>query len=567
MNRALRFIRSLPASDQAIAIALSILFVLGLFLSLTTIIRHFQVIVPAYGGSFTEGVVGSPRFVNPLLAASDSDRDLVALTYAGLMGHAASGELVPVLAEKYEISTDGTIYTFILREGLQFSDGSSVSADDVVFTVQKAQDPGLKSTAYANWARIRVEALDARTVLFTLPQAYAPFLEDATLGILPKNLWQGVPNEEFAFSPYVTIPVGAGPFEAKNVTRDDGGAITAYTLSRFDNYALGAPFLSTIKFLFYGSDEDLSDAYEGGKVDSAYGLATGEPLVAPYTRVIGVYFNNANNAALEDVAVRKALSLAVNRSTLTEQLLGGYATPTFGPVPVGILPETARVASSTEEATAEEVNVNLAAARAALEGAGYTFDETARAWSKDDSLLSITLTTSNVPELKAVAGEVKKDWEALGVPVSLELTDPMALTQSVIRPRTYSALLFGEVIGNSPDLYAFWSSKEREDPGLNIAGYASEEVDALLERARTERDLTASLALLKEANDAIARDYPAVFLYTPDFLYNAPSAIQGIALSHLSSPADRFWGVASWYRYAEHVWPVFVPETSAGASE
>lgn len=562
MNRALRFIRSLPASDQAIAGALGILFILGCFLSLTTLIRHFQVLVPAYGGSFTEGVVGSPRFVNPLLAATDSDRDLVALTYAGLMGHAANGELMPVLAEKYEVSTDGTLYTFTLREGLQFSDGSSVSADDVVYTVQKAQDPGLKSTAYANWARIRVEALDARTVRFTLPQAYAPFLEDATLGILPKHVWQDVPNEEFAFSPFVTMPVGAGPFEVTKVTRDAEGAITAYKLSRFDHYALGAPFLSSIKFLFYESDEDLAEAFAGGKVDSAYGLATGEPLVAPYTRIIGVYFNTENNPALEDLGVRKALSLAVNRRALTEQLLGGYATPTFGPVPVGIVPDATSLATSTEESSTQNAAANLPAAREALEEAGYIFDETARAWSNDELTLSITLTTSNVPELKAVASEVKKDWEALGVPVSVELADPMALAQSVIRPRAYSALLFGEVIGTSPDLYAFWSSKELEDPGLNIAGYANEEVDALLERARTERDPAVRTALIEEASNAIAADYPAVFLYTPDFLYNAPASVQGIALSHLSSPADRFWGAATWYRYAEHVWPVFVPEAS-----
>jgi peptide/nickel transport system substrate-binding protein len=122
--------------------------------------------IPSVVGSLRDGSVGSPRFVHPLLAVSDADRDLVALTYAGLMGTTGDGSLTPVLAERYEIGDDGRTYTFTIREEAVFHDGVRVTAEDVLFTIEKAQDPLLKSPKRPNWEGVAVEALDERTVVF-----------------------------------------------------------------------------------------------------------------------------------------------------------------------------------------------------------------------------------------------------------------------------------------------------------------------------------------------------------------------------------------------------------------
>ena len=169
----------------------------------------------------------------------------------------------------------------------------------------------------------------------------------------------------------------------------------------------------------------------------------------------------------------------------------------------------------------------------------------------------MTLTTSNVPELKTVATSVQKDWQALGVPTELQVVDPTQLTQTVIRPRAYSALLFGEVVGTDPDLYAFWASSEAKDPGLNIAEYDNPAVDTLLEKARTSSDITQKQQALTDAQQKIADDFPAAFLYTPEFLYTVPTWLHGVTVSPVSAPSDRFWDVSHWYRYSEYVWPVF----------
>lgn len=524
-------------------------------MSLFALMRHFQVVVPAHGGTLNEGVVGAPRFVNPLLATSDTDRDLVALTYAGLLGHDASGSLVPVLAESYTVSDDGTMYTFVLRSNAKFSDGTPVTSDDVVYTVQKAQDPGLKSPLLASWAHIRAEAIDARTVRFTLPKAYAPFLEDTTLGILPKHVWSGVTNEEFPFSPYTADPVGAGPFTVTTVARDGKGVVTSYTLDSFNDFATGRPYLAHIRLSFFGDTASLKQALVGGAVQSAYGVAVKNAQVVPYARVFGVFFNPTAEPLLADVGVRKALSLAIDRTALVEKVLGGYATATAGPLPAG---------SDVAPVPLPDPATHLEDAKAALVAAGWKFDTTKSLWTsaKGEKELKLVLKTSNVPELKAVATQVQSDWQAIGVPTELQLHDPNELTQTVIRPRAYGALLFGEVIGTSPDLFAFWDTSGKTNPGLNIANYSNTAVDTLLEKARTEVEGVDKQATLADIQTRIAADYPAAFLYTPDFVYSVPQGLHGVALTRVSSPSDRFWDVAHWYLYTEHVWPFLLKKTS-----
>ncbi|HEV7121637.1 MAG TPA: peptide ABC transporter substrate-binding protein [Candidatus Paceibacterota bacterium] len=541
-----RYLRSLSPGDRLIAQILGALVLLACVIALYGIERRFLIAVPAYGGSLTEGVVGSPRFVNPILAISDTDRDVTALTYAGLMGHDGTGKLVPVLAQSYTVSPDGKTYTFTLRDGATFSDGTPVSASDVVYTVTKAQDPALRSPVLANWMNIRAEAVDARTVRFTLPKAYEPFLEDATLGILPSHIWRNVSDAEFPFSAYQVNAVGAGPFQIRTVTRRKDGTIASYDLVAFKGYATGRPHLNGIRLAFYADQETLASALRNGSVESGYGVATASALHVPYNRVFGVFFNPANDAAFGDASVRKALSISIDRQALVKDALGGYATPIIGPVPPGDgIPSLPLPAASTR----------LDDARAILSAAKWKYDDASKTWSKGGQTLSIVLTTSNVPELKAVATQVQQDWQALGVPTSIELHDPASLTQDVIRPRAYGALLFGEVIGRTPDLFAFWSSTERSNPGLNIADYSNKGVDALLDKIRSAS--TSDTADLATLNSTVAGDYPAAFTHTPDFVYAIPASLHGVHLNRIAEPSDRFDDVAHWYKNEELVWPIF----------
>lgn len=542
-------IRAYSPGDRALFYLLAGLFCIAALSGLFALERSLLIAIPTYGGSLSEGAVGSPQFINPLLAISDADRDLSRLVYAGLMGLSGGGELVPVLAEGYTVSPDGRTYTFTLRKDAVFSDGTPVAAQDVVFTVQKAQDPGLKSPEYANWSGVGVSAIDARTVRFTLAKPYAPFLGLTTLGILPRYLWQNLSDAEFPFSTLQTNPTGAGPFKVANVSRDSSGLVKSVALVDNPRYALGRPYLDAIRFNFYARAEDLATAVKNGTVESAYDVGTKGALSAPYARIFGVFWNPNEKQVLLRAEVRKALSLALDRQNIVDTVLGGYATPVMGPVPPG---------ENVEQVPVPHPSDPTVAAAQILQSAGWTYDGSARVWKSAGAkqmLDRITIRTSNVPELKNIATAVKEDWEKLGVAVDIELYEPGDLSQNVIRPRKYEALLYGMVIGRDQDLYAFWDSQERNDPGLNIALYANKTVDALLEETRSSADPSVRAANLQKIEDMIAADYPAAFIYAPDFAYTVPAGLKGVVLPQIITPSDRFAGVAGWYRATDEVWP------------
>lgn len=552
LERAEEYINSLSIGDRVIAYTLAALVCTTSLAGLYALQQSLLVTVPTYGGSLVEGDVGSPRFINPLLALSDADRDLTVLTYSGLMGLTGTGELAPVVASGYEISPDGKTYTFHIREDARFSDGTPLTASDVVFTIQKAQNSNIKSPEFANWAGVSVSATDDQTVQFILAKPYAPFIQLTTLGILPERLWQGISDSDFSFSDLQVNPVGSGPFKVQSVVKGSGGLIERIVLVQNKYYPLGRPYLDRITFRFYPRNEDLVTALQNGTVESAYDVPMSDAISAPYARVFGVFWNQNENQVYARAEVREALSIALDRENIVETVLGGAATPIIGPVPPnsGIISAKVPAHDNPTEAAAE-----------VLRDSGWKYDGEERVWTNakaEQTLTTITIRTSNVPELKSVAGAVKADWEKLGVPVSVELYEPGDLSQNIIRPRKYSSLLYGMVIGRTQDLYPFWSSQERNDPGLNIALYTNKSVDALLDDARSNTDASIRLDDLQKIEDTIASEYPAAFIYAPDFTYRVPGDLGGVELPQIVTPADRFASVASWHKETDRVWPFFV---------
>jgi peptide/nickel transport system substrate-binding protein len=131
------------------------------------------------------------------------------------------------------------------------------------------------------------------------------------------------------------------------------------------------------------------------------------------------------------------------------------------------------------------------------------------------------------------------------------------LYQNVIRTRKYDALLFGEQIGKDRDLYAFWHSSQRNSPGLNVAMYTNSTVDKLLSDIRNTRDEETLDAAYAKLDETIRSDIPAVFLYSPSFIYVIPKKLRGLELDVLTVPADRWNSVVNWYLSTENVWKIF----------
>jgi peptide/nickel transport system substrate-binding protein len=545
-------------------------FVVVFFLSALTLLwqvnNHFLVSVPDYGGTLTEGVIGTPRFINPLLALSDSDRDLSELVYSGLLRANSDGTLIPDLAQSWTVSPDGLTYTFIIKDNAVFQDGTPVTADDVVYTVEKAQDPGLQSPRASSWNGVTVTKVDNRTVQFTLLKPYAPFIQNTTLGILPKHIWNNVTNDEFPFSEYNTKPIGSGPYQIGSISYTGSGLPSEYHLTSFKNYTLGQPYITTLVIKSYPDETTLVSAFKGGNIDSLYGISPdqlaqlpnsqADTKLAPLPRVFGLFFNQNVAPVFAYAEVRQALSDAVDKQAIVNSVLDGYGQPIDGPIP----PQTLATSGDTTEASSTE-DTQIAQAQTLLTKNGWTKDPITGIFEKKDGKQMVSLTfsisTGDAPELKATAQMLQQEWEAMGAQVAVKIFETSDLNQNIIRPRKYDALLFGEIVGRDLDLYPFWHSSERADPGLNIALYANIKADKTLESLRATNDPTTKATLLSTFTSQVNTDTPAVFLYSPYFIYIIPSTIHNVTLGSLNSAAERFSNVYQWYIETNKVWGIF----------
>ena len=536
--------------------------VLSSFAVFTQVNRETTTQIPVRGGSVSEGVIGAPRFINPLLALSDTDRDLTELIYTGLLRPGPSGILIPDLAERYSISEDGKEYRFVLRDDARFHDGVPITADDVIFTVETAQDNAIKSPRRADWDGVRVEKINDRELKFILQRPYAPFLENTTIGILPRHIWVNVSPQEFAFSNFNVQPIGSGPFKLKKISYNASGIPTLYDLRAYNDYTLGRPFINKLLVHFYANEEDLLRAYSSGSISSLSSISSSalneylsedsELLRIAFPRIFAIFFNQNQNHLFAQKQVRTALKVLLDKDQIVREVLDGYGTIINSPIP----PETV-TGQNTQIQKSKSREERHSEAREILEDAGWEFDSELNQWTDGEQLLTFSIATANTPELKKAAQIAATAWTEFGIPVKVDVFETGDLNQNIIRPREYEALLFGEVVGRGLDLFAFWHSSQKNDPGLNIAIYTNSSVDDLLAKARSISDKEERDELYLKFEEEIFDDAPAIFLYAPDFLYVTPKNLLGKNIGLVTTPSERFSGVHLWHTETERVWHFF----------
>lgn len=559
-EKIMEVIRSFSLTEKAIFIVFCILFVFSGLTLLYRVNNSFLTQVPDYGGSFTEGVVGSPRFVNPVLSSSDIDRDLVSLIYSGLLKIDSEGNLIPDIANSYEISEDGLVYTFKLKDNVYFHDGVRLTADDVIFTIEKIQDSNLKSPREANWLGVKTEKIDEFTVSFTLKQPYSPFIQNTTIGILPKHIWKDASLEEFPFSQFNTKAVGTGPYKIDTISYNDSGLPNTYHLQSYGKYSLGKPFISKISIKSYSNEKALIDAFKNGDIDSLHGISPrqlpdlktndDEVIVTPLPRIFGLFLNQNVAPVFVNKEVRQALNIAAPKQEIIDTVLDGYGQAINGPVPVKI----------NDEKIVEDRQKNIEDAKALLIKNGWKLNSTGTFEKKDKKgtqKLSFSISTGNAPELKESAEILQRAWQEMGAIVEIKVFEIGDLNQNIIKPRKYDSLLFGEIVGRDMDLFPFWHSSERNSPGLNIAMYTNLKADKILENLRKTTSASERAEYLDDLNTEIQNDTPAIFTYSPYFIYIVPNKIKNVELGQMAIPSERFRDVSKWYIETSSVWQIF----------
>ncbi|MDX1535632.1 MAG: ABC transporter substrate-binding protein [Candidatus Spechtbacterales bacterium] len=516
-------------------------------------------IVPTYGGEYREAVIGLPRFINPALSiTSDVDRDLSSLVYSSLVKYDKNGEIQPDLAESYEVLQDGKQYKFTLRENLSWEDDTPLTAEDVVFTIELIQDPQYSSPLFQAWQGVDVSVENERTIVFSLPSAYPPFLENATLGILPKHIWQDVTTKNFALTDLNIQPVGSGPYKVEKFTKNNDGFISSYTLEKNDNYHGKEPYINKLTFRFYDSERNAIRAYNAKNVDGVAFVSftnisdlKNESALNLHTfnmpRYFAIFINQDNNELLEDKTVRQSIAHATNKQEIINEVLSGYGRVADTPIPPTL--------EEYHNQDVENIPHNPEQARLLLEQAGW-------AHLDDDGILerqiegaeegtheelSFTLITANTPELTHVADLLAKQWKTVGIQLNVVAQELGELQQDTIKSRSYELLMFGQILGSIPDPFSFWHSTQVNDPGLNLANYSNEDVDDLLETGRQEINKEERITAYNEFQKLVANDIPAIFLYDPLYLYPVNDRIKGIDSAFIVDTSHRFVDVENWY--------------------
>lgn len=577
--------KTLRPSEKLAALITVGIFVISGFAVYKTAQHKYGTEIPQRGGEIREGVIGYARFINPLLAFTDADRDLSRLIYSGLLKPDSNGELVGDLAESWSVSDDGLVYTVHIRPNATFHDGEPVTTEDVEFTILKATDPTIKSTRAANWSGVTINKVSPYEMTFTLKKPYAPFAENLALGILPKHIWESVAPEAFDVSAYNKEPIGSGPYKIKTTKQNASGLYEYYELEPFNKYALGIPYINKIIIQFYKNEESLVSAFKDGDIDliggvsATYASDTLEDaktiIESTLPRTFGLFFNQNTDPVLINKEVRRALNASTDREQLISEILKGYGTPAFSPLPTHLknnaLQAVATTTPATIVATSTDTNTvassqedRIAEARNILETAGWKIGtsttETGEAvYEKTDSKgtklrLAFTISTSNSPELKHTAELLKTQWAKIGADVKVDVYESSDLTQKIIRPRKYSALLFGQVTDRDMDLYPFWHSSQRVDPGLNIALYANINADKALETARSTSDTIKQASARTEFEREIANDIPAIFLFSPEYVYASNLELHNVHIDMLTEPSERFLHISDWYLDTKFTW-------------
>jgi peptide/nickel transport system substrate-binding protein len=509
---------------------------------------------PVRGGSYSEALIGSFGRLNPLFDQyNPADRDVDQLLFSGLIRFDDRGNPHPDLADSWGISQDGTVYNFSIRPNAVWHDGKPVTSDDIIFTVDLMRNEKVPVPADLRdfWKQVTVTKLNDQLIQFTLPEAFSPFLDYLSFGVLPKHLLSDVPPDQLASDPFNSKPVGTGPYRFDNLLVENG-QIQGVALAAFDKYYGNVPYIDTVTFKY---SPDSASALEAFKKKDVMGISQITPAVLEdaftspglntYTsqlpRLGLVYLNLANpdTPYFKDASLRRALLMGINRQRIVDRVFEGQAIQADGPFLPG---------SWAYYDGIEHIDYNPDAAVAALKQAGYTIPASGgNVRSKDGQELAFEMVYPDQAPYKVVAEQIQMDWEQLGVKVTLKAVPYDKLLTDYLEPRSYQAALvdLNMTRSNDPDPYPFWHQAQITN-GQNYSGWDDRQASEYLEQARVLVDPAERLKRYRNFQVRFTTEMPALPLFYSVYTYGVDSQVQGVGTGPLVDPSERFMNIASW---------------------
>lgn len=414
-----QILKTLNKKEKIIFITLLFLFLISsIFLAFNFYFKNTE-LVPVEGGSFIEGMAGYPRYINPIYSElSDVDKSLTEIIFSGLMEYNDSGEIIPDLVEGYEILEQGKVFNISLKENIFWHDGEKITIDDVIFTIKTIQNPDYKSPLRAAWIGIIVEKTSESSMRLKLRNSSAIFLENLTLKIIPKHIWENIQPENFHLSACNLKAIGSGPYQIDKINRDKSGQIKSISLNRNPHYFKEQPKIKEIKFNFYNNEEELMIAVKRNYINNFSILDTDyfnylekrnfNFVSFKLPRYFAVFFNVGESDMLKDKDIRKALNYATDKEEIIETIFGKYRQGDIIHSPV--LPKLYNLNQPNEI-----YEFNIEKAKEILDEEGFIFNE-------ETGIREKSVKTETVTEFKSdlKAGSTGNEVKALQKCLSIE---------------------------------------------------------------------------------------------------------------------------------------------------
>lgn len=441
--------------------------------------------------------------------------------YAGLVRFGPNLQVEPDLATKWEVSGDGLAWTFTLRQGVTFHDGTPFNADAVVSYFNRMLDKTYNLSAYTLWEPIsKASKVDEQTITIVTKKPYGAFLNTMAHGsaLIPSPAAVAQYGKDIGLH-----PVGAGPYQV-----DTFAPGSRLVVKAFSNYYGDKPLYETITFTYVGDNSGRVAALQGGQaniidavpVEQAKQLSTtgGLNLVnIPGLQCFGIGFNQTN-PALADKKVRQALNFAVDKAAIVSSLFRGYATVMSSP----LAPNT------TGYAKCGSYDPSADKAKSLLADAGYTAGSDG-VLAKDGKKLSLRLRTPDglYPNDTRVAQVIQDQFKAVGVEVTIQKVDKSTFWDGISVPQSsvdFDLVLFGYNPSHASgalqlDALYVTNPSTTEKPRLwNFNWFSNSEVDQLVGQALTTVDKARQDEAMEKAQKILWDESPYLWLYVKNNL-------------------------------------------------
>ncbi len=511
----------------------------------------------ASGAAYREGLVGKVRRLNPLFAHLNSvDRDISSLIFEGLFATNNYGEVVPRLAERLVISSDGIEYVVKLGENIRWQNGLPFSAADVIYTMSLLSDPAYAKISPVGqfWATVETQKLGDHLLRFRLAQPLSSFTHLLTIGILPEHALRGAAVTDLAQHPFNLSPIGTGPYQLAGLRLDSESTIATVELARSPVFlerreAQGSYRLPRLSFHLFPNAKGAIDAYASGELSALANLAPRDVLLTlPNSRVytqtdssVAMIIFNWKTSIFAERRLRQALSFSLDAPEIVRKNLGAdvaYADSPYAPGTSVYRPNSFWTAHDLDQALAL-----LDAARIVP----VVPDESDPESDSNDAVnpgARFSLLIEDTQPLRQLADDIASQWSLLGFQVEVEAVSADDLSNRLTTGRFDSAITTLR-IGGDFDLYRYWHPAQYGN-GRNYGGVSNHEIAELIEQARREIYSGRRALLQQNFQEAFAEDAIAIPLYYPLFTFIVDAQIAGLQLGYLASPADRFRTIADW---------------------